>query len=262
MKTNGRPAKGSKPYVPGGAPTAPRARSQQGSKGKQSSRPLYHYDNPNVSEIDWLDDIPAPVRVPLEAKESGVPKVRLHGVALESVSDTLPWAGTEPEAEIKPSSPSEAGAALSSIGDQPEKLLAEKDLLGYDVSEIRYSSALSVRAPGTARLLPRQALAADVEPASRDDGAWESIKGACVQHGTIPFAFRDRARIDLIIPLQTPFMDSGYSFVCSLDVPHCHAVVRAKLTAEAVVTLIRTQEEGNDRGRVDWIAAGRLQEGT
>ncbi|MGU3470779.1 WIAG-tail domain [Paenibacillus sp. D51F] len=255
MKTNGRPAKGSKPYVPGGAPLAPKARSQQGGKGKQSSRPLYHYDNPNISEIDWLDNIPAPVRVPLEAKEGGVPKVKLHTVAPESVSNTLLWDGKEPEAEFKPSAPSEADAALSSCGDKPE------ELAGYDVSEIRYSSALSVRAPGTARLLPRQSLAADVGPASRDDGAGESMKGAGVQHGTIPFAFRDRARIDLIIPLQTPFMDSGYSFVCSLDVPHCHAVVRAKLTAEAVVTLIRTQEEGNARGRIDWIAAGRLPEG-
>ncbi|MGK9250678.1 WIAG-tail domain [Paenibacillus humicus] len=261
MKTNGRPAKGSKPYVPGGAPLAPKARSQQGGRGRQSSKPLYHYDNPNISEIDWLDDIPASIRVPLAAKESRVPKVRLHGVALESVSDTLPWAGTEPEAEFKPSAPSDADASLSRIGDQPEELPAEKEQPGYDVSEIRYSSALSVRAPGTARLLPRQALAADDGPASPDDEAGQSPKGAGVQHGTIPFAFRDRARIDLIIPLQTPFMDSEYSFVCSLDVPHCHAVVRAKLTAEAVVTLIRTQEEGNARGRIDWIAAGRLQEG-
>ncbi|ASS68975.2 MULTISPECIES: WIAG-tail domain [unclassified Paenibacillus] len=260
MKTNGRPAKGSKPYVPGGAPLAPKARSQQGGKGKQSSRPLYHYDNPNISEIDWLDDIPAPVRVPLEAKESGVPKVKLHGVALERVSDTLPWAGTEPEAEFKPSAPAEA--ALSGYREQREEILAEKDRPGYDVSEIRYSSALSVRAPGPARLLPRQALAEEIGPASPDDAARETVKGACVQHGTIPFAFRDRARIDLIIPLQTPFLDSGYSFVCSLDVPHCHAVVRAKLTAEAVVTLIRTQEEGNARGRIDWIAAGRLQDGS
>ncbi|SDS10273.1 hypothetical protein SAMN05444162_0737 [Paenibacillaceae bacterium GAS479] len=78
-----------------------------------------------------------------------------------------------------------------------------------------------------------------------------------LQHGTIPFDFRDRNRVDIIIRLQTPFQDAGYSLACSLDVPFCHAVVRAKLGAEAVVTLIRTQEEGNTKGRLDWIAAGK-----
>lgn len=43
----------------------------------------------------------------------------------------------------------------------------------------------------------------------------------------------------------------------ALDIPFCHAVVRAKLNSEAVVTLIRTQEESNSRGRLDWVAAGK-----
>ncbi|WP_176444764.1 WIAG-tail domain [Paenibacillus herberti] len=295
MKTNGRAAKISKPFVPSGAPYAPKGKNDSSGRihEKKQSRPMFQVDNPMYSELDWLNgaDEPEQPEVPVTSRKSGaIRKVKLHGFAAVA------------EAPLEAQRAEEEDNILSKMDFHATTDATERP----DLKEFHFSPSLQIKTSPTTRLLPRDQLAEEwsdgggngesgrfrgtvsipssvkenlqpkyMAPESRTIPEIPQLKNEVfngrssltqekqpmdvreLQHGTIPFDFRDRNRVDIIIRLQTPFQDAGYSLACSLDVPFCHAVVRAKLGAEAVVTLIRTQEEGNTKGRLDWIAAGK-----
>ncbi|MCM3746880.1 WIAG-tail domain [Paenibacillus pasadenensis] len=293
MKTNGKTAKPNKPFVPSGAPVA---KSKNESIGKDK-KPFkgFQVDNPNYSELDWLDG-PAPnepVLVPAPSQKPGaIRKVKLHGFS-NVMEHNAPTDALNADFEAEEQKARERAA----FGGEPKHEETQ------ELNEIRYSPSLKIRTAPSVRMMPHEQVSEAGSSDAGKEAAWpediqeerigESLYGSYfaaakrggsaaavkerpslqrttfaggsklkqagheLQHGAVPFDFKDRSRVDVIIRLEKPFQDAGYSLACSMDVPFCHAVVRAKLGAEAVVTLIRTQEEGNSKGRLDWIAAGR-----
>lgn len=283
MKTNGKPGKASRPFVPSGAPAAKgKAASDSRPRPKRASRPMYQVDHPDYSELEGLGESPAEESqgpAAEGARPGGIRMVKLHGFAAAAIPTDERLVG-------------EQGLGAGKAEDEPEFLASSGDGAASEwarLKEIRFSPALKIRTSPTVRLLPQEAPSQETPdsgagaPSAKEEAdgasaaellsveldaeragtqasgrlAEPAADGSELQFGTVSFDFKERSRLDLILPLKQPFRDTGYSIACSLDVPFCHAVVRAKLGAEAVVTLIRTQEEGNSRGRLDWIAAGR-----
>ncbi|MGN7457413.1 WIAG-tail domain [Paenibacillus pasadenensis] len=306
MKTNGKPGKASRPFVPGGAPSAKgKAATDSRPRPRRVSRPMYQVDHPDYSELEGLGESPSvdsPHQDTDGRRPGGIRRVKLHGFAavaspleggLEAEEFGAREDESEGEGEGEPQRRSRAAFERAGEGDgelarpsaesEPDFHASSRSAAEWArLEEVRFSPALKIRTSPTVRLLPQAmpgggtpeagadvrsappaAAAAQGGPGVSQAGAELAqgpvADGSELQFGTVAFDFKERSRLDLILPLQQPFRDTGYSLACSLDVPFCHAVVRAKLGAEAVVTLIRTQEEGNSRGRLDWIAAGRRE---
>lgn len=188
-------------------------------KRRKPAKPLFYVDNPNMSELKWLDNH------------------RSTNRSKDVLSDAIPEAPGE--SVLEQSVPTRAPA------DERKQVT---------INAVAVKPGASLSAP----VMPAPVIPAveEVEAGVDVPGLTSGVNPAIQQYGLQPFSFKNSDHIDVTIPFKEPFSDTDYALVASVNLPFCYTVIHTKTAESASLSIIRSPKASGATGCLNWIAFG------